>query len=87
MNAKSSARRLLVRLGISATAGLGAGIVVALIVAVLDLYLTGHGYGSILREVITWTEAGVHLSIGDLIMLMTMIVVAIFAWHFAGDDL
>jgi hypothetical protein len=71
----------LVRLSISTAAGIGAGIAAALIVAVIDLYLTGHGYDSITREVITWEQAGVHLSIGDLGMLITMIVAAVSTWY------
>jgi hypothetical protein len=51
---------------------------------VLDLYLTGHGHASVTREVITWEHAGVHLSIADLGMLMTGIVVAALTWHLAG---
>lgn len=74
----------LLRLGISTAAGIGAGVVAALIVTVIDLYLTGHGYGSITREVITWASAGVHLSIGDLGMLATMIVVAALTWYLVG---
>lgn len=63
----------MIRLAISAGAGVGAGVAAALLVAVIDLYITGHGYGSITREVITWEPAGVHLSIGDLAMLVTMV--------------
>lgn len=55
-----------------------------LIVTVIDLYFTGHGYASITREVITWAPAGVHLSIGDLVMLITVVVVAILTWYLAG---
>ena len=60
-----------------------AGVVAALIVTVIDLYFTGHGYGSITREVITWASAGVHLSIGDLGMLMTGILVSVLTWYLA----
>jgi hypothetical protein len=74
----------LARLGISIAAGIGAAVVAALIVTVIDLYLTGHGYGSITREVITWAPAGVHLSIGDLGMLATVIVVAVLTWYVVG---
>jgi hypothetical protein len=41
----------------------------------------GQGGAPITREVITWTQAGVHLSIGDLGMLITMIVVAASTWY------
>jgi len=58
--------------------------VAAVVVTVIDLYTTGHGYGSITRESITWAPAGVHLSVGDLAMLVTVIAVAASTWHRAG---
>ena len=76
---------MLARLGISTAAGIGAGVVAALIVTVTDLYFTGHDYGSITREVVTWAQAGVRLSIGDLGMLITVIVVAVSTWYLAGE--
>ncbi len=76
--------RMLARLGISTAAGMAGAVLAALLVTVLDLYLTGHGHASVSREVITWTHAGVHLSIADLGMLMTGIVVAALTWHLAG---
>ena len=74
----------LTRLGASAAAGLGAAIVAALIVTVVDLYLTGHGHDSITRGVIAWEQAGVDLSIGDVGMLVTAIAAAVSTWYFAG---
>ena len=71
------------RLGISIAAGIGTGIVAAIIITLIDLYFTGHGYGSITREIITWAPAGVHLSIGDLVMLVAVIAVAGSTWHVA----
>jgi hypothetical protein len=75
---------LLVRLGISTAAGIGAAVVAALVITVIELYVSGHGYGSITREVITWDPAGVHLSIGDVGMLIAMIVVAVSTWYLIG---
>jgi hypothetical protein len=75
---------VLVRLGISTAAATGAGVVAALIVTLLDLYFTGHDYGSITREVITWAPAGVHLSVGDLGLLITVVAVAVLTWYLAG---
>ena len=75
---------MLVRLGISTAAGIAAAVAAALLVTVLDLYLSGHGHGSVTREVITWARAGVHLSVGDLGMLVTGIVVAVLTWYFVG---
>ena len=75
---------MLVRLGISTAAGIAAAVAAALLVTVLDLYLSGHGHGSVTREVITWARAGVHLSLADLGMLATGIVVAVLTWYFVG---
>jgi hypothetical protein len=77
---------VLIRLAISAAAGLGAAVAAALIVTVVDLYVTGHGYGSITREVITLAQAGVHLSVGDLAMLITAVVVAVSVWYVMGHE-
>jgi hypothetical protein len=76
---------MLVRLGISTAAGMAAAVAAALLVTMLDLYLTGHGHGSVTREVITWAHAGVHLSIADVGMLVTGIVVAVLTWYLAGS--
>ena len=75
---------MLVRLGISTAAGIGAAFVAALVVTLLDLYLTGHGYASITREVVTWARGGVHLSLGDIAMLGTGLAVAVSTWSLAG---
>jgi hypothetical protein len=74
----------LVRLIVSTIAGIGAAVVAAFVVTLIDLYLTGHGHASITREVITWAQAGIHLSIGDVAMLTMLIVVAALTWHLMG---
>lgn len=86
MNGKNSGGQvlsLLARLDDRIFAGPGAGAVAGLTVTVVDLYLTGHGYGSLLREVITWKSVGAHLGIGDLGMLMAVIVTTTLTWHLA----
>jgi hypothetical protein len=75
---------ILARLGIATAAGMAAAVAAALLVTVLDLYLTGHGHASVTREVITWAPAGVHLSIADVAMLMTGIAVAVLTWALVG---
>ena len=74
-------RRPLVRLAISIASGVGAAVLTAIVVAVIDLYLTGHGYGSITREVITGAPAGVHLSVGDVCVLIALIAAAVSTWY------
>ncbi len=75
---------MLARLGIATAAGMAAAVAAALLVTVLDLYLTGHGIGSVTRELITLAHAGVHLSIADVGMLMTGIAVAVLTWYLVG---
>jgi hypothetical protein len=72
------------RLAVTAVAGIGAGIVAAIVLTVADLYLAGHGYGSTMRESITWAPAGVHMSIGDVVMLGTVAGVAGTTWYLSG---
>jgi hypothetical protein len=75
---------LIARLCISAAAGIGAAIVTTLVIAVMDLYVTGHGYGSIRSEVFTWNSAGVHLSVGDVGMLLAIIAATVSTWFRLG---
>jgi hypothetical protein len=59
-------------------------ITVALAVTIADLYLTGHGYRGLGDEWVTWSAAGVHLSIGDIIMLGLAVLAAVCAWIVTG---
>lgn len=59
-------------------------VLAAVVITLIDLYMTGHGYGSITREVITWDPAGVHMSIGDIAMLTAMVVAAVSIWYLTG---
>jgi hypothetical protein len=61
-----------------------AAIVAAVAIGVVDLYLVGHGRGSLLRESISWPAAGVYLSIGDIVMLCLVVAAAILAWALVG---
>jgi len=79
-------RSLLVRLAVSAAAGLGAALVTALVVAVIEMYLSGHDYGSITREIISLAPAGVHLSVGDVGVLIAIIAAAVSTWYRVGHD-
>ena len=72
------------RLAVSAGAGIAAAVLAAVAITVIDLYLTGHGYDSITREFITWTPADVHLSVGDLVMLFSVIAAAGMTWNVSG---
>jgi len=69
------------RLILSVVIGAASGIACAVVVAIVDLYLSGHGSDGLTREFVTWSEVGVHLSIGDVIMLGTVLLVASLAWR------
>ena len=73
---------MLARLVMSVGAGFATAIVVAVTAAVIDLYMTGHAYISITREVIAWPEAGIHLSIADVAMLVAAFAAAVSTWFF-----
>jgi len=77
--------KLLIRLGTSFGAGVGAAILSALVIAVVDLYLTGHGYPSIRREIVSWEPADVHLSAGDIAALTATVITAILTWRSFKD--
>ena len=68
------------RLALSAAVGVGAGVAAAVVLAVLELYITGHGYGSITREIISWEPGGVHLSVADLALLLVVLLAAGLTW-------
>ena len=72
---------LLRRLIVSPVVGTASRIPCAVVVAIVDLYLSGHGYGGLTREYVTWSAASVHLTIGDMIVLGTVLLVAALTWR------
>ena len=74
---------LLARLGISAAAVLVAAVTAAVVIAIVELYLTGHGLGSITNEMISepW---GVHMSVADIILLVVAALAGALTWWLAG---
>lgn len=69
--------RLLVSLG----AGFGCGVLVAITLTVLDLYLTGHGQQPLGRPWLDLEQLGVHLSRADVVFLLAAVLGAGFTWH------
>jgi len=61
-----------------------AALVATLAIAVVDLYLVGHGHGSLLRESISWPAAGVYLSAGDLILIGAVLLATTGGWALTG---
>jgi hypothetical protein len=76
---------VILRFAIASAAGFGAGLVAAIALALLDLYLTGHGYGSISVETITSDAWGIHMSIGDAILLLVAFASGTVAWTLLRD--
>lgn len=75
-------RRILLTISVGAATAL----LSAIVIAIIDIYLSGHGYNGLTREYSTWSEAGVHLSIGDIIMLGAVLLAAALSWQFHGRD-
>jgi hypothetical protein len=69
------------RLLLSLLAGLGSAILVAIGLAILDLYLTGHGLQSMSEPLLDWSEVGIHLSLADLIFLGAAALAAALTWR------
>ena len=77
-------KRILIRLLLTVLAAFVVAVISAIAVALIDLYLVGHGRTGLLRESISWPAASVHLSAGDLIMLGSAFLAAAFAWTLSG---
>jgi len=78
--------RVLRRLILSGAIGVAVGVLSAIIITIADLYLSGHGYRGLAHEYVTWSAAGIHLSIGDMIMLGAVVVAGPLAWRILGRD-
>jgi hypothetical protein len=72
---------LWLRLLLSLLAGLGSAILVAIALAVVDLYLTGHGFQPLSAPLLDWAGGGIHLSLADLIFLAAAAIAAAIAWR------
>ena len=69
------------RLLLSLMAGLGSAILVAIALAIVDLYLTGHGYESLSTPLLDWEGGGIHLSLADVIFLAAAALAAAITWR------
>jgi hypothetical protein len=58
------------RLLIAIAAAFAAGIIGVIGLAIIDLYMSGHGLGSLTRETLTWEAGGVHMSTADVILMV-----------------
>ena len=70
-----------IRLSMSFAAGVASALVVAILIAVVDLYLAGHGLVPLNAPLLNWGAAGVHLSLADLIFLAAAALAAAITWR------
>ncbi len=70
-----------VRLLLSFGAGIASALVVAILIAVVDLYLAGHGMATLNAPLLDWPGAGIYLSLADLIFLGAAALAAAITWR------
>lgn len=68
------------RLAAAAASAFGAAVIAAIALAVLDIYLTGHGRPSLMRPWIEWPAIGVHLSRAGLVFSIVTAATFVAAW-------
>lgn len=79
--AAAAKRSTWVRAALSLSAGFASALVVAILIAVVDLYLTGHGMAPLNSPLLNWSAAGVHLSLADVIFLAAAALAAAITWR------
>jgi hypothetical protein len=69
------------RLLLSFGAGLASALLVAIMIAVVDLYFTGHQLPALSAPLIDWSSMGVHLSLADILFLVAAVFATAITWH------
>jgi hypothetical protein len=70
-----------VRLITSIGAGLALGVLVAIALTVVDLYLAGHGRRPLGAPLLDVTPLGIHLSLADVLFLSAVVFGAAITWR------
>lgn len=70
-----------IRLLLSVAAGLASALLVAIAVALIDLYLTGHGLTPLNAPLLAWPAGGIHLSLADILFLGAAVLATAIAWR------
>ncbi|HEX6107347.1 MAG TPA: hypothetical protein VFZ26_17295 [Gemmatimonadales bacterium] len=70
-----------VRALLSLMAGIGSAVVVAVVIAIVDIYLTGHGLQPLNSPWLEWPAWGIHLSPADAIFLVAAALAAAIVWR------
>jgi hypothetical protein len=73
-----------VRLVASLAAGAAAGLVAAAALGISDLYLSGHAAGALGGPMLDLDALGVHLSLGDVVVLIVAMLAAGITWTELG---
>ena len=71
----------LVRLGLSIAVSIAAAFVSAIVIAVVDIWVTGHGYASILADLPIREPGGLHSRLGGLAMVITALASGVLTWR------
>ena len=74
-----------VRVVVSLGAGLGFAVLVAVALAVVELYLSGHGRTPLSAPLIDWPPLGVHLSWADVVLLGAAVIGVVLTWRSTGN--
>jgi hypothetical protein len=69
------------RLLLSFGAGAASALLVAIAIAIVDLYLTGHGMAPLNAPLLDWAAGGIHLSLADIIFLSAAALAAAITWR------
>jgi hypothetical protein len=70
-----------IRLLLSFGAGLASAVIVAVAISVVDIYLTGQGMAPLNSPLLDWSDAGIHLSLADVIFLAAAAIAAAITWR------
>jgi hypothetical protein len=73
-------RRLLGRLAFAVAVALGTMVTAAIVIAVVDIYLTGHSLPSLGEPLVSWPALGVRMSRADAILVVATVGAGIGAW-------
>ncbi len=76
-------KRILFRSVVALCAAVLTAFVAAMAIAILDIYLSGHGHAEIRKEAIAW-PAGMHLSIADVLLLALTLAAGGVGWVVSG---
>lgn len=68
------------RIFLALLVGMAIAVLTAVVITILNIYLSGHGYEGLTQEYLTWSAAVVHLSIGDIVMLGAALLGATLTW-------